>query len=82
MTVLLSLATSKEMAIMTILDCLTLYAAIAVTLMLVAGGWVQMRNFYRKRDEEEKAKLEAIIEARAQELLNKQAGTPAGGLTV
>jgi len=51
---------------------LAAYGAVGVTLLLIAGGWVTVREYFRRKAAEKQAEIDALVEKRIAE---KQAQT-------
>jgi hypothetical protein len=51
---------------------LAAYGSVGVTLLLIAGGWVTVREYFRRKAAEKQAEIDALVEKRIAE---KQAQT-------
>ncbi|ELY4607632.1 hypothetical protein SMZ84_001942 [Cronobacter turicensis] len=46
---------------------LAAYSAAGVTLLLIAGGWVTVREYFRRKAAEKQAEIDALVEQRLAE---------------
>ncbi|MFQ3396294.1 hypothetical protein P9477_22845 [Enterobacter mori] len=46
---------------------LAAYGAVGVTLLLIAGGWVTVREYFRRKAAEKQAEIDALVEKRMAE---------------
>ena len=46
---------------------LAAYSATGVTLLLIAGGWVTVREYFRRKAAEKQAEIDALVEKRMAE---------------
>ncbi|KAF6597556.1 hypothetical protein G9G39_00280 [Cronobacter sp. EKM101R] len=46
---------------------LAAYSAAGVTLLLIAGGWVTVREYFKRKAAEKQAEIDALVEQRLAE---------------